>query len=160
MKKLISGILILLLFCCIPLSAFSEERNYERKDPILAGALSYYVPGLGQFYAGSYVKGAAFWVVEQTLLISTLLTIAEVELSVAGDVSLGLNIKSKDETSKKQRKTAIILGSTLVVVHFINIIDAVNSTRNYNLQRAEGIFADFRYDEEKRTYNVELKTRF
>jgi hypothetical protein len=160
MRKLIAGALALALLGCVPLAALADQPAPERKDPILAGALSYYMPGLGQFYGGAYLKGAAFWVLEQTLLVSTLLTIAEVELSVSGDISLGLNIKAKDETSRKQRKTAIILGSTLAVVHFINIIDAVNTCRNYNLQRAEGMFADFRYDEELRTYNLELKTRF
>lgn len=160
MRMVVAGALALALLGCFPLAALPSEPVPERKDPILAGALSYYMPGLGQFYGGAYLKGAAFWVVEQTLLISTLLTIAEVELSMSGDISLGLNIKAKDETSRKQRKTAIILGSTLAVVHFINIIDAVNTSRNYNLRRAEGMYADFRFDEEQRTYNLELKTRF
>jgi hypothetical protein len=159
MKRAVAFLLVFLLLG-VPVLGFAEDSVVVRKDPILAGALSYYVPGLGQLYAGSYLKGAAFWVLEQTLLVSTLLTVAEIDLNVSGDISLGLNIKAKDETSKQERKTAIVLGSALLVVHFLNIIDAVNTTRNYNRQQAGGMYAEFHYDQQGRSCNLELNTRF
>jgi hypothetical protein len=137
------------------LASTSQDRDFVAKDPLLAAALSYYVPGLGQFYAGSYFKGIAFWIVEQALFVSTLITIAEIDIDVTGNLSLGLDIKSRDDTSKGERTTAWVLAGTLV-----NIIDAVNTTRNYNLQRDRGIYADFGYREDTRAYSIGLNTRF
>ena len=108
------------------------HAGYSRKDPILAGALSWYVPGLGQMYSGSVLKGAAFFVVEETLLVSTVLIFAEIELDVTGNVGLGINIKSKSNPDRDAQSKALILGLSLIAVHFINIIDAVNTARKYN----------------------------
>jgi len=113
-------------------SGSNAHTGYSRKDPILAGALSWYVPGLGQMYSGSVLKGAAFFVVEETLLISTVLIFAEIELDVTGNVGLGINIKSKSNPSSDAQSKALILGLSLIAVHFINIIDAVNTARKYN----------------------------
>jgi hypothetical protein len=45
---------------------FYEELDYnnvffmKKRDPIFAGMLSWYVPGLGQYYSGQYVKARSF----------------------------------------------------------------------------------------------------
>ncbi len=160
MKKINVIICVLLLvFTCPLLLSGAENRQFVRKDPILAGALSWYVPGLGQLYAGAYLKGAAFWIVEEALLASTILTIAELELNVTGDINLGVDIKSKDNPDNRERKTAIILGASFVVIHFLNIIDAVNTTRKYN-QNQEKVYADVTYGDEDGSYNFGLHHRF
>jgi len=161
MKKIIMICSVVLLLLTYPVLLYGSDSGISvRKDPILAGALSWYVPGLGQFYAGAFLKGAAFWVIEEALLISTILTIGELELNVTGDISLGLNIKSKDNPDNQERRIAIILGSSLIAVHFINIIDAVNTARNYNRAQEQRLFADFSYNEEDKTYSLGLKRRF
>ncbi len=151
---------LLLVFTCPFLLFGAENRQYTRKDPILAGALSWYVPGLGQLYAGAYLKGAVFWIVEEALLASTILTIAELELNVTGDINLGVDIKSKDNPDNRERKTAIILGTSFVIVHFLNVIDAVNTTRKYNQSKEQKVYADVTYGDEDGSYSFGLHHRF
>ncbi len=151
---------LLLVFTCPFLLSGAENRQFIRKDPILAGALSWYVPGLGQLYAGAYLKGAAFWIVEEALLASAILTIAELELNVTGDINLGVDIKSKDNPDNRERQTAIILGASFVVVHFLNVIDAVNTTRKYNQNQEQKVYADVTYGDEDGSYNFGLHHRF
>jgi hypothetical protein len=52
------------------------------------------------------------------------------------------------------------MGSALVVVHFVNIIDAVNSARNFNMRQENNLFANMGYDPERNEYNVGLSGRF
>ncbi len=160
MKKLCFCLIAVLIFLVPCLSYAQKDDQYVRKDPILAGALSWYVPGLGQFYSGAFLKGAAFLIVEEGLLITTIISVAELELSVSSGVSLGLNITAKDDTNRNERTLAIVMGSALVVVHFVNIIDAVNSARNFNRRQENGLFANMGYNPDKNEYNIGLSGRF
>ncbi|MFW6139232.1 MAG: hypothetical protein ACOC7U_08670 [Spirochaetota bacterium] len=169
MKKMavVYVVFLMLVLPCVCLAENNEAGNKQnrkdtfiRKDPILAGALSWYVPGLGQLYAGAYFKGAAFWVVEQTLLVSILLKFAEMEPDVTGGINLGIHIKSKDNPDREEQKTAVLLGTSLVVVHFLNIIDAVNTTRMYNREKQQGMYTDLSYDSNTRSYQASVKGRF
>ena len=56
------NILILIFLTAMPNFLFSE--NYEYRNPFLAGVLSWTMPGAGQFYAKSYVKGSFFVMTE------------------------------------------------------------------------------------------------
>jgi hypothetical protein len=159
MKRITACICIIVVFLS-PVLLLGAEKTYVRKDPILAGALSWYVPGLGQLYAGAYLKGAAFWLVEEALLASTILTLAELELNVTGDINLGVNIKSKENPDNKERKTAFILGTSLVIVHFLNVIDAVNTTSKYNQKQEQKIYTDMTYSTENSSYNAGIHYRF
>lgn len=42
----------------------SKTINNQKKSPLLAGVLSFVVPGAGEFYSESYIKSAAFIAVE------------------------------------------------------------------------------------------------
>jgi hypothetical protein len=154
--------IVIFMVCLSPVLSLSQETDIEqRKDPILAGALSWYVPGLGQFYAGALFKGAAFLVAENVLLFSALLTVAELELGVSGDINLGLKLSTKQGgTSSSEKTTAIVLGTALVVVHFVNIIDAVNTTRNYNKALEKTVSPELQYDPETQAYSLGLSGRF
>lgn len=123
------------------------HAGYSRKDPILAGALSWYVPGLGQMYSGSVLKGAAFFVIEETLLISTVLIFAEIKLDFTGSVGLGINIKSRSNPDRDDQRNALILGISLVAVHFVNIIDAVNTARRYNRTQGPYLSTGVKHDD-------------
>jgi hypothetical protein len=159
---LLALILILVPFLCLSgeYGKGGEARDTRRKDPILAGALSWYVPGLGQMYSGAVLKGAAFFVVEETLLVSTILTFAEIKLDVTGNVGLGVNIKSKSNPDSDDQTKAVVFGVALVAIHFINIIDAVNTTRKYN--RAQDAFVSVSADREEsgETYSFAMNKPF
>jgi hypothetical protein len=86
--------IIFLFFLCTAVSLNAESISKEKKDPILAGALSWYVPGLGQIYSGAYLKGIAFFVVEESLFIGTLLSFFELQLDVTGGIDLGYSPRS------------------------------------------------------------------
>jgi hypothetical protein len=166
MRKATAPLLAVILILA-PLPCLSAEngqggndRNPQRKDPILAGALSWYVPGLGQMYSGAILKGATFFVVEEALLVSTILTFAEIKLDFTGSVGLGINIKSKSNPDSEDQRKAVIFGVTLVVIHFLNIIDAVNTTRKYN--RAQETFVSVSSDREESgdTYSFTVNKPF
>jgi hypothetical protein len=166
MRKAMTPLLVVILILA-PLLGLSAEhgqggeaRNSQRKDPILAGALSWYVPGLGQMYSGAILKGASFFVVEEALLVSTILTFAEIKLDFTGSVGIGINIKSKSNPDSDEQRKAAIFGVSLVVIHFINIIDAVNTTRKYN--RAQETFLSVSADREESgdTYSFAMNKPF
>jgi TM2 domain-containing membrane protein YozV len=166
MRRVIAPLLVLLLILTPVLcTADRSERQGDaygprRKDPILAGALSWYVPGLGQMYSGAILKGAAFFVVEETLLVSTVLTFAEIKLDVTGNVGLGINIKSKSDPDSEDRQKAVILGITLLAVHFINVIDAVNTTRKHNRELEPYLSFGADRDEAGSAYSLSLNKPF
>lgn len=160
MKKIHILCIVISIFLFPVLCHPSEQDIYARKDPILAGALSWYVPGLGQLYAGALIKGAAFFVVEEALLISTVLTFAELKLDMTGDIDIGLNIKSKSDTNKSERRIGIILGVSFITVHFFNVIDAVNTTRNLNKSHQMSVYTDFDYDISLNAYKFGFRKPF
>jgi hypothetical protein len=160
MKK---GILLYLVIILIslPICAYSTDQYLNsRKDPILAGALSWYVPGLGQIYSGAFLKGISFFVVEEALLIGTVLAFFELKLDVTGDINIGLNIKSKENPDRAEQRIGVILGTAFVAVHFLNVIDAVNTSRNFNRSLEETFRTEVGYSPEKESYSLEFNRRF
>ncbi len=153
--------LVLLLFFMYPVPGASSEMTiYTKKDPIFAGALSWYMPGLGQMYAGNLVKGGVFFVIEEALLVGTVLSFAELKLDVTGDIDIGFNIKSKDNPDRNEQKVGIILGVVFIGVHFFNIIDAVNTTRTYNRSLPVNVYVDLAGDPAGNKYSFGLKSTF
>jgi hypothetical protein len=147
MKIISVLILIILIFFLNPLLCISSDTDrYTQKDPIFAGALSWYMPGLGQMYAGNLVKGGVFFVVEEALLVGTVLSFAELRLDVTQDINIGLNIKSKDNPNRKEQRAGIIFGVFFIGVHFLNVIDAVNTTRNYNRTQSMDVYTEVSND--------------
>ena len=160
MKKGILLYLVIIMFS-LPICAYSTDQySTSRKDPILAGALSWYVPGLGQIYSGAFLKGISFFVVEEALLIGTVLSFFELKLDVTGDINIGLNIKSKEHPDREEQRIGIILGTAFVAVHFLNVIDAVNTSRNYNRSLEETFHTGVGYSPEKESYSLEFNRRF
>lgn len=160
MKKGILIYIVLLLLLLPALSYSADQYTFSRKDPILAGALSWYVPGLGQIYSGAFLKGVAFFVVEEALLIGTVLTFAELKLDVTGSIDIGLNIKSKESPGRKEQRKGIILGVSFIIIHFVDVIDAVNTTRKYNRSFKKNFYTDVGYNADDKTYTLEFNQRF
>jgi TM2 domain-containing membrane protein YozV len=162
LTPLLVALLILTPVLCLPGEnrQGGEDRVSQRKDPILAGALSWYVPGLGQMYSGAILKGAVFFAVEEALLVSTILTFAEIKLDVTGNLGLGINIKSKSNPDREDQRKALIFGVSLVAIHFINVIDAVNTTRKYNHERETFLSVRTDHEESRDTYSFVVNKPF
>lgn len=159
--RLKSMLFILILLILI----FSQETNGEtikRKDPLLAGVLSWYMAGLGQIYAGEYLKGTIFWVIDYTLYISAILTVADINFSANKDIGFQINIKPKEYISAKQKTIAISLSVGYVVFHIYNIIDAIKTVRKNNLKIQKlnpkhSFFLDFRKDRNNSYFSLNYK---
>ncbi len=149
MKKVIIFLVLVSLFLA-PVSAFSQTK----KDPIFAGALSWYVPGLGQIYSEAYLKGAIFWVVEESIMVGTVLTFANLKLDITRAFDLGMVIKSKEAPDEKDKRSAILLGIALVTVHFFNVVDAVNTALRYNRNLESNYFFHSGYKFENDSFSI------
>jgi TM2 domain-containing membrane protein YozV len=160
MRKLTVVLVICTVLLAPVITHAQNDYAKSRKDPILAGALSWYVPGLGQMYSGAFLKGAAFFVVEEALLIGTVLSFAELNLDVSGSFNIGLSIKSKDDPDRGEQRTGILLGVSLIIVHFVNVIDAVNTSRRHNRTLDMQLYTDFDYDAESEAYRFEINQHF
>jgi hypothetical protein len=161
MRKALAVCIVLFLILVPVLGLAQEEELPRRKDPILAGALSWYVPGLGQLYGGAVFKGASFMVVEYALIYSFLITIAEVKVGVSGGFTLGLNLSTKEGgLTSSEQTTAVLLGTSLVIVHFINIIDAVNTSRKFNENLDNKLRTDVGFEPEQQSYRFGLSGHF
>lgn len=123
-------------------SGFYDELDYnnvffmKKRDPIFAGMLSWYVPGLGQYYSGQYVKGTVFLVTEYSIVIGALFYFMNFDFSAGGDSGLSLKVDARRtdlgvvETSR--RNVFIGLMATAGLLHLYNVSDAVMSARDYN----------------------------
>ncbi len=108
----------------------------QKKDPLFAGILSMYMPGLGQYYSGELAKGTAFLMTEYTLLLGSLLYFLDFNFSAGGDsgFNLGVDAKRTDLGVVSTERKNVFMGmiSVLLIIHAYNISDAVQSTKNYN----------------------------
>lgn len=100
----------------------------ERKDPFIAGVLSWSWSGLGQFYTQNYKKGSAFLLAdmaEKGLLVYMLFYISDKYSSSNQDVSWS-DISRKDQT--------IVVGLlfSIFFTRLFSVVDAVNSAHEYN----------------------------
>jgi len=100
----------------------------ERKDPFIAGVLSWSWSGLGQFYTQNYKKGSAFLladIAEKGLLLYTLFHISEKYSDNTTDVNWS-DISRKDQT--------IVVGLlfSIFLTRVFSVVDAVNSAHDYN----------------------------
>lgn len=121
---------------------FYDELDYnnvfflKKRDPIFAGMLSWYVPGLGQYYSGQYVKGTVFLVTEYSIVIGALFYFLNFDFSAGSGSGLSLKVDARRtdlgvvETSRKN--VFIGLMAMAGVIHLYNVSDAVLSARDFN----------------------------
>lgn len=156
---------LIIFFLVISLSMCSIELKADvvkRQDPFLAGVLSWYMAGLGQIYAREYVKGTIFWVVDYTLYISAILTVADINFSSNKDIGFQLNIKPKENLSSKQKTIAISLAVGYVAFHIYNIIDAIRIVNRNNLKLKEfqgnnSFYFDFKNERDNNYFLLNYK---
>jgi TM2 domain-containing membrane protein YozV len=131
MKKIIIFFL-LVLFISVLFNNNVSAMIPQKKDPFLGGVLSWYMPGLGQFYADRYLRGAVFWMIENTLFFSAVLTVADLNFSTNEEIGFQFNVKPKDTLSKKQERIGIGLFVGYAIFHIYNVIDAIQVVKEYN----------------------------
>jgi TM2 domain-containing membrane protein YozV len=69
---------------------------FERKrDPVFAGILSWYVPGLGQYYSGEIWKGTAFLVSEYTLMLCAVFYFLNFDFNAGGGTGFKISVDAK-----------------------------------------------------------------
>ncbi|HON78623.1 MAG TPA: hypothetical protein PK544_09055 [Spirochaetota bacterium] len=108
----------------------------RRRDPIFAGFLSWYVPGLGQYYSGKIWKGTAFLVTEYTLLFCAIFYFLDFDFSAGNGSGFQIHADAKRtdlgvvETSR--RNVFIGMLSVVFLIHLYNVSDAVQSAKDFN----------------------------
>ncbi len=147
MKKMVYIVTIFFLFSIFQTRIKAD--SFSNHDPLIAGVLSWYRAGLGQYYNGQYLKGTIFWIVDNTLLISTILTVADINFSVNKDIGFQVNIKPKEKITSTSQNIALSLLLTYTVFHIYNVVDAISFVKHkYNTSRKESsrkIFFNYRY---------------
>lgn len=118
-----------------------EEAVSARRNPLLAGALSWYSAGLGQMYTGDYLKGGAFFVVDNALLLLALNAVAEVNLVVNENLGTTLNVRWRDRRSVEYNAArATFYLVSYAVFHSYNVFDAVHTALRKNLGHEPPVF--------------------
>jgi hypothetical protein len=113
----------------------------KKKDPIFSGMMSWYMPGLGQYYCGRVVKGTAFLVTEYALFLGAIFYFLDFDFAAGGSsgFNVGIDAKRTDigvvETSRKN--VFIALMSLVAVIHVVNVSDAYYSAKDFNRQLEE-----------------------
>ncbi len=123
-------------------SGFYDELDYnnvfflKKRDPIFAGMLSWYVPGLGQYYSGQYAKGTIFLVTEYSIVIGALFYYLNFDFAAGTGSGFSLKMDARRtnlgvvETSRRN----IFVGLLVLTgaMHLYNVSDAVLSARDFN----------------------------
>ncbi len=119
-----------------------EKLSYLKKDPFLAGALSFYNPGLGQYYVGDTESGMLFWAGENILFFSALLMVTDISFKLKKDFGFEFKIEQKSNLSDGRIATAIGLGVGFLFLHIYNIIHAVNGAKDFNKRLEDRFFSN------------------
>lgn len=113
----------------------------KKKDPLFAGILSFYMPGLGQFYSDEKLKGALFLVTEYTIVIGSIFYFLDFNFKAGSDSGFNLGIDAKRTDlgviSTQRKHLFYATFAALSVIHIYNVIDAVQSADSFNTSLQE-----------------------
>ncbi|MCX8058748.1 MAG: hypothetical protein N3A58_04990 [Spirochaetes bacterium] len=140
-------IFIILSFFCYSINAqnlrgiecYSQNNydniNVERKDPLVAALLSWYMPGLGLIYSESFIKGFVYYSIDTFLLGYIISKIASFKVSVNQIIGFNLfgftDLKGFDFNRVQD---VGLLGILWIGFRIFNIIDSAFTAYNYNLK--------------------------
>jgi hypothetical protein len=135
MKSVVGG--MILFFILLNFQLAGAEEN-TKKDPFLAGVLSFYLPGLGQYYINQMGKGTLFLLTH--LLIETSLLM--IERNYQCKLGFGKMIKFVPKEVEEKKKERLILYLTLcaIFVRTMSTIDSIKETIRYNQMIEEPVF--------------------
>lgn len=120
-------------------NAADRITEVSLKDPILSGVFSFLMPGLGQFYSQEPLKGSIFFLSENVLLFATILTFADLNISLVDDFGLSVSLKVKRDITHWEIGASVGLGIAFLALHIFNIYDAVDSTSQYNERQFQNL---------------------
>ena len=151
-KKILSFLLALIITCACALPASAADAapqefsgtasaagtdishdfyldEPERKDPFIAGLLSWSWSGLGQFYTQSYTRGSLFLaadIAQKGFLIYGIFYYSDKYSGEEGNIVKWKNISNRDK--------GIIIGYlfSMLIMKIACVVDAVNSAEDYN----------------------------
>ena len=154
-----TSVLLILFFIMIffPFSIYSQA---QKKDPFLAAALSWFVPGAGQFYVDKPLKGSIYWLVDNALFWGTILNIADIKIET--DVGFSVSLRIKRNLSSGRIIATVGLGVAYIAFHLFNVFDAVSDVNSYNQKiflqelKKEGLSLDMR----PQNYGIKYLVRF
>lgn len=150
---------------------YDSSLFMKKKDPLFAGMLSWYIPGLGHYYSEEYLKGTVFMVTEYGLMITAIVSFIDFDFSAGGGSGFQMRLDSSEANLgafKIPRRT--IFWGTMVIVgimHLYSVSDAVLSARSYNERLEKKRIRwkekypdiDFSYDGKKDLY-IGFRTEF
>jgi hypothetical protein len=109
----------------------SVLRNIpSRKDPFIAGVLSWFMMGVGQFYCREYTKGSLFMAADLVDKASLILLVAHVNNKYSPESGAAtINWASFEDGTK-----ILILAylATSLGLRFYSVVDAIHSANEYN----------------------------
>ena len=153
MFKKISWFFILILFV-LSTSMLYGKNNDKSYNPFLAGTLSWYSAGLGQVYTSQYLKGAVFFVIDNSLLLLFVNSIADINFNIDESLGFNLNIQLKKQQDIEYNSVpATFFFVSYVAFHFYNVFDAIlgatsqnnNFSFDYNPQNKQYALAYTKY---------------
>ncbi|TAL30953.1 MAG: hypothetical protein EPN93_18975 [Spirochaetes bacterium] len=110
------------------MSAYSFDFP-ERKEPFVAGLLSWSWPGLGQFYTQDYAQGSFFLMadlIQKGLLIYLISYYSDKYTQNKNDVVVWKNMEAQDKT------IIIAYAFSFLVLRVACVLNAVGSAETYN----------------------------
>jgi len=105
----------------------------SRKDPFIAGLLSWFMMGIGQIYCREYTKGSIFIAVDLLDKTSMVLLISYINNKYApkSDEIIYINWKAFDNETKFLIITYL---AAKIGIRFYSVIDAIQCANEYNQQ--------------------------
>jgi len=137
LKYFIIFIIIIFSFTYIYAQEYqdTQNNNLDRKDPLLAALLSWYMPGLGLIYSESFLKGFIYYSIDNLILWFMVSKFATFKLSFNQLIGLNFFGFSDIEGFDKTKINDLILTSILWIgFRVINIIDSAYTAYNYNIK--------------------------
>ena len=143
--------ILIAIMLLLPVNSFAQSKNKQelsltddeiktlfekKKDPVFSGILSFYMPGLGQFYCDEKLKGAAFLITEYTIIIGSFFYFLDFNFKAGGDSGFNLKVDANQTDmglfSIERKHLFYATVATLSLIHIFNIIDAVKSAYLFN----------------------------
>jgi hypothetical protein len=106
-------------------------KTPPRKDPFIAGLLSWFMMGVGQIYVHEYTKGSVFIAVDLTNKVLLLLLISHINSKYSPDSDEIVNVDWNSFDSGTKFFIIAYLTESLGVRIF-SVVDAVQSAQQYN----------------------------
>lgn len=102
------------------------KYDAEKKDPNTAAVLSYFVPSLGHYYAGDWLRGVKFLLIDAAVI--------GLAISASDQASLNRTDPSGAGSFIQSLGIVLLAGAALTISHVWCAIDAIDTINNFNQQ--------------------------